>query len=69
MVRNEMKWYERGRAIVEAGGIEKRPTRYYIQGKRSRVYFDFTDSHEAAKELLNRAKKSYPDEEWLIVEA
>lgn len=42
--------------------------KYYVYGKRSKVYACITNNSETAAEQLARAKKAYPDEEWVIIE-
>ena len=42
--------------------------KYYVYGKRSKVYACITNNHEEACERLAKAKKSYPDEEWVLIE-
>lgn len=42
--------------------------KYYVYGKRSKVYACITNDREAAQKRLEAAKKSYPDEEWVMIE-
>ena len=42
--------------------------KYYIQGKKSKVYLCVTNDRETAEKRLKIAKKYYPDEEWVLIE-
>ena len=42
--------------------------KYYVYGKRSKVYALFTTDRETAQKAYEHIKKSYPDEEWVLIE-
>ena len=41
---------------------------YYIQNVRTKVYYGVTNDLETAKKWLSEARKSYPDEDWELIE-
>lgn len=42
--------------------------KYYVQGKRSKVIGFISNDREEAQKWLERAKKAYRDEEWVLIE-
>lgn len=42
--------------------------KYYIYGKKSKVYSHFTLNKELAQEFLIMMKREYPEDEWVMIE-